>query len=491
MSEADNKTLARRFIEEVVNTGEASRLTEFLASDFRERSTGLIRSFLAAAICSKTMAGSTRTACTRLLPLLLVLALPAAAQGQFNFVTNKGTITITKYTGSGGAVTIPSTTNGHLVTTIEKEAFFSCKSLRNITIPDGLISIGESVFGICNSLTNVTISDSVTSIGSDAFIDCSQLTTVTIGNSVTNIGELSFAGCTNLIRVSIPKNVTRIGHGAFASCWSLTGVYFQGHAPAGGDQAFDQRTKVTIYYRPGTKGWGKSFSGRPTAIWNAPEEKFADGVTAQQILDKMATTYATCKSYRDSGVVTNDFGPHNATDRYPRHIDIKPFRTAFVRPDQFRFEYDDATPDKPYIIWAKGGEVRTWWHVRQQLGQPGVESPPSLDHGVGGATGVSSGSAHTIPVLLLPDQITGARLSAMTDLTRLPDETLHGTPCFKLDGKYGFGHTPTTLWLEKETYLIRRIAEDTGLTKRTTIYWPEVNKEIPANELEFNAPKAP
>ena len=35
MSEEDNKTLARRFIEEVVNTGEASRLTEFLASDFR------------------------------------------------------------------------------------------------------------------------------------------------------------------------------------------------------------------------------------------------------------------------------------------------------------------------------------------------------------------------------------------------------------------------------------------------------------------------
>ena len=69
MSEADNKTLARRFIEEVVNTGEASRLTEFLASDFREQYTGLIRSFLAAAICLKAMAGSTRTACTTLLPV--------------------------------------------------------------------------------------------------------------------------------------------------------------------------------------------------------------------------------------------------------------------------------------------------------------------------------------------------------------------------------------------------------------------------------------
>lgn len=32
---------------------------------------------------------------------------------------------------------------------------------------------------------------------------------------------------------------------------------------------------------------------------------------------------------------------------------------------------------------------------------------------------------------------------------------------------------------------------DTGLTKNTTIYRPEVNQEIPAKELEFNAPKAP
>ncbi|MCX6930594.1 MAG: hypothetical protein NT154_46420 [Verrucomicrobia bacterium] len=44
----------------------------------------------------------------------------------------------------------------------------------------------------------------------------------------------------------------------------------------------------------------------------------------------MATTYPTCKSYRDSGAVTNVFSP--------QHTDVKPFRTAFVRPDQFRFE---------------------------------------------------------------------------------------------------------------------------------------------------------
>ena len=58
-----------------------------------------------------------------LLPLLLLLALPAAVQAQFTYTTNNGAITITGYTGPGGAVTIPSTINGLPVTSIGDQAF--------------------------------------------------------------------------------------------------------------------------------------------------------------------------------------------------------------------------------------------------------------------------------------------------------------------------------------------------------------------------------
>jgi len=204
----------------------------------------------------------------------------------------------------------------------------------------------------------------------------------------------------------------------------------------------------------------------------AAEAEFTDGLTAQQILERMAASYAACKSYRDSGAVTNFFNR--------QHIDAKPFRTAFVRPDQFRFEYHDPTPEKPYIVWAKGDEVRTWWYVR-----PGAQNPPSLGRGIAGATGVSGGSAHTIPALLLPDRIGGRSLASLADPTRLPDEAVDGTPCFKLQGK--FADQPTTLWLDKETYLVRRIVEDTKLAITTTVYRPLVDKEIPAEELEFNS----
>ncbi len=59
-----------------------------------------------------------KTSLKVLLPLLLLLALPALVQAQFTFTTNNGAIAITGYTGPGGDVTIPSWTNGYPVTSI-------------------------------------------------------------------------------------------------------------------------------------------------------------------------------------------------------------------------------------------------------------------------------------------------------------------------------------------------------------------------------------
>lgn len=42
MSQSDNKLIARRFLEEVVNTGEAQRLPEFLAPEFSDRYAGFV-----------------------------------------------------------------------------------------------------------------------------------------------------------------------------------------------------------------------------------------------------------------------------------------------------------------------------------------------------------------------------------------------------------------------------------------------------------------
>jgi hypothetical protein len=54
------------------------------------------------------------------------------------------------------------------------------------------------------------------------------------------------------------------------SSFNLISVYFKGNAPSlGGSGVFDD-CNATVYYLPGTTGWGTSFGGRPTVLWNIP-----------------------------------------------------------------------------------------------------------------------------------------------------------------------------------------------------------------------------
>ena len=83
----------------------------------------------------------------------------------------------------------------------------------DITISDGVTSIGDYEFYNRSSLTSVTIPDSVMSIGEGAFFGCRLLTSVIIPDSVTEIGEEAFSGCSSLTSVTIPDSVTSIGYG--------------------------------------------------------------------------------------------------------------------------------------------------------------------------------------------------------------------------------------------------------------------------------------
>jgi BspA type Leucine rich repeat region (6 copies) len=87
---------------------------------------------------------------------LLLFALPIVAQAQFTYTTNNGTVTITGYTGPGGAVTIPSTINGLPVTSIGYQVF-AWSSLTSVRIPYGVTNIGYQAFWACFNLTAITV----------------------------------------------------------------------------------------------------------------------------------------------------------------------------------------------------------------------------------------------------------------------------------------------------------------------------------------------
>lgn len=110
------------------------------------------------------------------------------------------------------------------VTSIGDGAFIGCSYLSNVTIPEGVTTIGELTFRDCSGLTSISLPTSLNSIGTYAFQNCSSLTSINIPEGVTSIGEWTFADCSSLTSITIPASVKSIDHGAFRGCWGLESV---------------------------------------------------------------------------------------------------------------------------------------------------------------------------------------------------------------------------------------------------------------------------
>jgi hypothetical protein len=135
---------------------------------------------------------------------------------------------------------------------------------------------------LCTSLTNATIGNNVISIAAGAFASCTSLTSIAIPNSATNIGDAAFMHCSSLTSATAGNSVTSIGEMAFYDCTSLTSIYFQGNAPGADSSVFDGANYTTVYYLPGTTGWGPFFANRPTVLWNPQVQPGSFGIRTNQ-----------------------------------------------------------------------------------------------------------------------------------------------------------------------------------------------------------------
>ena len=131
------------------------------------------------------------------------------------------------------------------VTSIGEFAFYYCTSLTTVTIGNGVTHIGNAAFNECYSLASVTIPNSVTEIGSGAFNLCSGLSSVEIPGSLTVLSPALFFGCTSLASITIPEGVTEIGDAAFEWCTSLTSVSIPASVQSIGEGVFGSCTNLS------------------------------------------------------------------------------------------------------------------------------------------------------------------------------------------------------------------------------------------------------
>ncbi|MGN0583971.1 MAG: leucine-rich repeat protein [Ruminococcus sp.] len=111
------------------------------------------------------------------------------------------------------------------ITSIGAYAFFGCcyedywtnfdeeKSV-NIQLNEGLTSIGDYAFSNIMYLREMELPDSLLTLGKSAFSETS-LESMTIPSKITAIPDSLFKGCSNLETVILPEGITKIGEWAF------------------------------------------------------------------------------------------------------------------------------------------------------------------------------------------------------------------------------------------------------------------------------------
>ncbi len=249
----------------------------------------------------------------------------------FSYTTIGAAVTVTDWDGSGRTVSFPPTINGLPVTAIGgavggalSRGFWLPPWVTNLTIPNGVTSIGDQAFDGAG-LTQVTIPASVTNLGEQVFVAClgmtainvdghnafyasvngvvfdkglttllqwpmglggsytvpegvviipdsafqfSAVSSVTLPSSVTTIGASAFAACP-LTNVVIEGSLTNLGDNAFADCPFLRCVFFMANAPP--RMSLSQFASLgvqegAIWYLPGTTGWPSWVPSNPSRL---------------------------------------------------------------------------------------------------------------------------------------------------------------------------------------------------------------------------------
>lgn len=121
------------------------------------------------------------------------------------------------------------------VTAIADSAFAGNKSIKAVTLPETVESIGAYAFD-SSSVTNVALNSHITVIPEGAFFACEDLTTVTNMDNVATIGDRAFYGTNKLGTLDI-KSVTSIGNRAFMDS-SLSTLNNTSNVQSVGDSAF-------------------------------------------------------------------------------------------------------------------------------------------------------------------------------------------------------------------------------------------------------------
>jgi len=204
-------------------------------------------------------------------------------------------------------------------------------------------------------------------------------------------------------------------------------------------------------------------------------------LTAAQILARTSSVYRSCRSYTDEG----DVNTRLVTGSISRGAMLEHFSTAFVRPDDFRFELHIAmaSGDGRFIAWKSGSLEKAY--------RPRIFQQSPIDDTLLTLFEQSRGSSVTVPALLMPDLFHGPGLFASFTSVKLNGEDkIDGRRAIRIEAQLQGG--PLSLWIDASQFVILQVEQKSKIgefnRETSTRYHPVLNAEVSAEQLAFNAP---
>ena len=236
------------------------------------------------------------------------------------------------------------------VKSIGENAFLRCGNLTSVAIGSGVVKIEDDAFSGCNNLKSVHISDLAAwcninywgeghygnplKFAHHLYLNGIEIRDLIIPQSVISISHHAFSDCTGLSSVTIPNSVTSIGGSAFSGCTNLTTIVSEIEKPFKLYGFSDYTYAVAKLIVP----FGTKETYQATEGWN----KFQNIVEADgtgQIFKIDGIYYKIGENNTVS--VTKGKGKYSGYIRIPSEVTINGTKHTVTSIDEYAFEGGD------------------------------------------------------------------------------------------------------------------------------------------------------
>lgn len=163
-------------------------------------------------------------------------------------------VEITGYMGDAQEFIIPqevtniTTNTNYKVSSIGDQAFRYSK-LKNVVIPNTIVSIGDSAFYGCEELLSLELPDSVRTIERHAFRLCTKVESIRIPEGVEIIEDGIFEYCYSLKEIQLPSTLTTIKDMIIQGCNSLESLEIPSSVNSLGDLVFINSGLLELHFK--------------------------------------------------------------------------------------------------------------------------------------------------------------------------------------------------------------------------------------------------